>query len=289
MIPVMTQAQATRGRKGAAILRYPDLQPATIADVGQRKIVLLVHGLTADASYLYELMRQFDGAGYTPLAFEYPCYDGIDAAAKDLAALLSGLDQHKALSGPRIVVVGHSMGGLVARALIALEGGARYVRTVITLGSPHSGTLGSARIPLYMAYWGEAVCGLNPRGFSFKSASVIQLLRKDRPTPLLDTLMQVAPASQRVDYYSFSGGYNRIDFGKGYLKNALFNAYLQKHLPLPNDGLVPEVSSDLSQKQFSKCAPGCRHFRPQPNFGTLNHTYLIQNHLLALTTIQCAK
>jgi hypothetical protein len=54
--------QATRARERGAILRYPDLEPATLADLGQRDAVLLIHGITADARYLGELMRQFDGA-----------------------------------------------------------------------------------------------------------------------------------------------------------------------------------------------------------------------------------
>jgi triacylglycerol lipase len=37
-------------------------------------------------------------------------------------------------------VIGHSMGGLIARSLVQHAGGADYVRTVITLGSPHHGT-----------------------------------------------------------------------------------------------------------------------------------------------------
>jgi hypothetical protein len=53
-----------------------------------------------------------------------------------------------------------------------------------------------------------------------------------------------------VAFYSFSGGYNRIDFGKGILRNLLFNHYLQMHLSQPNDGLVPESSSDLSQQKY---------------------------------------
>jgi pimeloyl-ACP methyl ester carboxylesterase len=251
-------------------------------------VALLIHGITADAGYLRELMRQFDGAGFTVFAFEYPCYDGIDQAAKTLSVLLSLLDRDQAISRERIVVVGHSMGGLVARALIALENGAQFVRTVVTLGCPHDGTLSSARLPRYMAHWGEAVSGINPRGFSMRSASTLQLLRADGPDPLLKRLMRAQVVGANVRFYSFSGGYIRIDFGKGVLRNLLFNRYLQKHLSQPNDGLVPESSSDLSQQKFDLCAPGGSHIKNYPDYPALNHTFLVRNHYLALATIHCA-
>lgn len=181
------------------------------------------------------------------------------------------------------------MGGLVARALIALEHGARFVRTVITLGSPHDGTLASARLPRYMAHWGEAVSGMNPRGFSLKSASALQLLGADGPDPLLGRLMRSPVVGANVAFYSFSGGYNRIDFGNGILRNLLFNRYLQKHLSLPNDGLVPESSSDLAQQKFGVCAPGGRHIKNYPDYRALNHTFLVRNHYLALATIHYAQ
>ena len=40
----------------------------------------------------------------------------------------------------KIHIIGHSMGGIVARYLVQQEGGHEYARTVITLGSPHHGT-----------------------------------------------------------------------------------------------------------------------------------------------------
>ena len=44
-----------------------------------------------------------------------------------------------AAGAPKLVIVAHSMGGLVARAWLRKHGGARLAR-VITLGTPHHGT-----------------------------------------------------------------------------------------------------------------------------------------------------
>lgn len=283
----VTPAQQRSARVGDAILRFPDFAKATQGDFGQKKVAIFIHGFTADANYMRDLMHQFDGAGFATFAFEYECFRGIDEAAKSLYQLLALLDGGQSISGNRVVLVGHSMGGLVARALITLENGARFVRKVITLGSPNAGTLTNATMLRYMANWGEAISGANPRGYSPKCKSALQLLGKDGAHPLVNRLM--LPSLAPVEFYSISGGYNQLDFGKGFWKNFLSNRYLQKHLTSPNDGLVSELSSDLSQAVFSACAPGCRHINNYPDYSNTNHTYLSNNQSIALQAIQCAQ
>jgi pimeloyl-ACP methyl ester carboxylesterase len=296
MALTMSPTQATAARVGDAILRF-DGQRATLLDLngqkmratrqdfdGKKKNVIFIHGYTADASYLTDLMRQFDGSGFACFAFEYACYRGIDHAAKSLIQLLDLLDFDSSISGNRVVLVGHSMGGLVARAAVALFNGAKFVRKVITLGSPHDGTLQNSLLPRFIAYWGEAVGGVNPRGFGLQSTSGLQLIKGDFP-PLIDRLKQT-PVSQRVDFLSISGGYAQLDFGRGYWKNLLINRYLQAKLGKPNDGLVDEKSSDLSQQAFAICAPGCSHLRTYSAYGGINHTYLVNNHEVALIAVR---
>jgi triacylglycerol esterase/lipase EstA (alpha/beta hydrolase family) len=55
----------------------------------------------------------------------------IDAKVRRLIERTGQRDLH---------IIGHSMGGLVARYLVQELGGSDYARTVITLGSPHHGT-----------------------------------------------------------------------------------------------------------------------------------------------------
>jgi triacylglycerol esterase/lipase EstA (alpha/beta hydrolase family) len=45
-----------------------------------------------------------------------------------------------ATGAAQVTVVGHSMGGLVARAYLAKHGGAK-VRRVVTIGTPHHGSV----------------------------------------------------------------------------------------------------------------------------------------------------
>lgn len=274
---------------GARILRFPDLQPATQQDFGKPRTALFIHGFTADAGYMQDLMHQFTGSGFTSLAFEYPSDRGIHQAAKVLRERLESFDQGRAISDDRLVLVCHSMGGLVARALIAFEGGDRYVRKIITLGTPHDGTLKSATLLRFLLYWGEHVSGLNPHAFSAKSISAVELLQRDTPPPLLDRMLAAGPKGSSVEFFSISGGLAQLEFGIGALPSKLVNVYVQTQLAKPNDGLVQEQSSDLSGNVFKSCAPGSKHINSYAEFPHTNHTYLVRNQGVAMNAIGCAQ
>jgi pimeloyl-ACP methyl ester carboxylesterase len=74
------------------------------------------------------------------LFYDYSSRLGVEHAAIGLKLYLK-----RHVKGGRIDLIGHSMGGLVARTYIQLLGGARRVDHCVTLGSPHTGT--------YSAYW----------------------------------------------------------------------------------------------------------------------------------------
>jgi pimeloyl-ACP methyl ester carboxylesterase len=126
--------------------RGADLEPQAI---GGDKLAVFVHGLgEADAAwrrganarrpgYGACLQRDF---GYTPLELRYNTGRHISDNGRDLARLL----ERVAASAEQIVLVGHSMGGLVARSACHYGGlgGHRWiaaVRHVFCLGSPHLG------------------------------------------------------------------------------------------------------------------------------------------------------
>ncbi|WP_320426703.1 lipase family alpha/beta hydrolase [Roseateles agri] len=284
----MSSKQQRAARIGDALLRFPDGAKATQADFGARRTVVFIHGFTADASYMTDLMHQFDGAGFSAFAFEYACYRGIDHAADSLVSLLRLLDGNGDISKDRIVLVGHSMGGLVARAAVALANGGSLVRKVITIGTPNDGTLQGSFLPRAMAYWGEAIGGADPRGFSPQGDSARQLVKADPAPTLLDRLHTTsAPAG--IDFYSISGGYGKLDFGQSYWKNLLINNYLQRRLGTPNDGLVSETSSDLSRPVFATSAPNCTHQNGYVDYPHANHSFLINNQAVALTAVSFAQ
>ena len=103
--------------------------------------VLLVHGYAHNESGWWVLDRRLRQAGFTSIhRLNYlPLGSGIPQLAERLAARV---DEIRDLTGAeRVHVIGHSMGGLLTRWYVQELGGDRRVDTVITLGSPHEGTL----------------------------------------------------------------------------------------------------------------------------------------------------
>lgn len=79
--------------------------------------------------------------------FEFPYDWRLDnrIAARRLAEAASGwLEKQRGHQpGARLILVGHSMGGLVARYFLEVLGGWRNARQLITLGTPHRGSVKS--------------------------------------------------------------------------------------------------------------------------------------------------
>lgn len=100
--------------------------------------VLLVHGYGCNSGYWGPLSRVLAAAGITHHALDLePVCGSID---QYLPALDTAIRALRAASGQqRIVLVAHSMGGLVARAYLRRHGAA-HIAKIITLGTPHHGT-----------------------------------------------------------------------------------------------------------------------------------------------------
>jgi hypothetical protein len=68
-----------------------------------------------------------------PYDFRRSVAESADTLGRAVTAALAGAE------GRRVIVVAHSLGGLVARYWIGPGGGARHVRALLTLGTPHRG------------------------------------------------------------------------------------------------------------------------------------------------------
>ncbi|WP_267242954.1 esterase/lipase family protein [Streptomyces sp. PR69] len=120
--------------------RRPEGTAALPVDAGQRPPVVLLHGFVDNRS-VFVLLRRFlarDG-GRRVSCFTYsPLTCDIRTAA---ASLGRHIEDICARTGHREVdVVGHSLGGLVARYYVQRLAGDSRVRTLVTLGTPHAGT-----------------------------------------------------------------------------------------------------------------------------------------------------
>ena len=109
--------------------------------------ILLLHGMIDNRAIFTLLTRRLRAHGFTRVrTLNYsPTTNDIRAAAENLAAEVEAL---VAESGhERIHVVGHSLGGLIARYYVQRLGGDARVRTLVTLGTPHHGTLAAHLVP----------------------------------------------------------------------------------------------------------------------------------------------
>lgn len=141
--------------------------------------VVLLHGFIDNRSVFVLLRRnlaqhsrhQVESLNYSPLTCD------IRTAAELLGRHIEEICER---TGSRQVdIVGHSLGGLIARYYVQCLGGDLRVRTLVTLGTPHSGT---SVVPLANAH---------------------PIVRQMRPgSPVLEELARPAPGC-RTHFVSF--------------------------------------------------------------------------------------
>ena len=127
------------------------------------KLLLLLHGLCMNDRQ-WARRGHDHGAmlarerGMTPLYLNYNSGRHVSQNGRELAALLQQLVAHWPVPVEELVIVGHSMGGLVARSACHhadIEGQAwlRYLTKLVCLGTPHHGApleRGGRRIDLLL-------------------------------------------------------------------------------------------------------------------------------------------
>ncbi|MGV2915159.1 lipase family alpha/beta hydrolase [Streptomyces alfalfae] len=119
-------------------VRPPAEAPRLPAD--EKPPVLLLHGFIDNRSVFVLLRRalaqhggrRVESLNYSPLTCDIP------TAAALLGRYVEEICERTGRS--RIDVVGHSLGGLIARYYVQRLGGDARIRTLVTLGTPHGGT-----------------------------------------------------------------------------------------------------------------------------------------------------
>jgi alpha-beta hydrolase superfamily lysophospholipase len=123
-----------------ALLREMALVPRDLTDVvpevrGGENVVVLVHGFLASAGVFRPLRATLEReAGARVASFTHAPGVGIRRIARRLAALIDRFP-----STARVTIVGHSLGGVVARWYVQEMGGHARVAQTISLGSPFGG------------------------------------------------------------------------------------------------------------------------------------------------------
>lgn len=117
-----------------ALRRDPPAAPAA------RVPVVMVHGYLSNRGYFRPLVRNLEARGVAPIfapnlpAAFVPIEEMVGALHREIERIAAGTGQR------RVVLVCHSMGGVAARAYLCSHGAARVAR-LVTIASPHHGTV----------------------------------------------------------------------------------------------------------------------------------------------------
>jgi pimeloyl-ACP methyl ester carboxylesterase len=152
--------QMTLRHEGSDLPIRPDVLAAAYPRAG-RRVAVFLHGLveTEDSWRFRALARHGDPVqtygsmlerdlGYTPVWLRYNSGRRISDNGRDLDALLSQLVQAWPVPLEEIVLIGHSMGGLIGRSALTLAGESAagverswsdVVTGTVMLGAPHLG------------------------------------------------------------------------------------------------------------------------------------------------------
>lgn len=123
--------------------------PAVPVLPSKRRPVILLHGFIDNRSVFVLLRRLLAPHGRAQLSTLN--YSPLTCDIRSAAELLGRhVERVCARTGAREVdLVGHSLGGLIARYYVQRCGGDLRVRTLVTLGTPHSGTAFAPRADLH--------------------------------------------------------------------------------------------------------------------------------------------
>jgi pimeloyl-ACP methyl ester carboxylesterase len=185
---------------------------------------------------------------YQLYVLRYPTFEPVANAS----SFLRDEVQRRGWSNREIVLVGHSMGGLVGRGYIAAEG-AEYVRALITLGTPHLGSpvadfsasedAGRTCVGRFM--WGGVKYVLSSRGLS----------DLDPSGSWIRFLSDKTGAGPRI--YTFAGQVGTLEGGD--LEQT--QCVLEQMGAGPNDGVVPVSSATPGWTTLQTTLAGHDHNR----------------------------
>ena len=273
-------------RCGDKLQYFPKKRLASEADFGNERNIILVHGYNASSDCLKPLAEVLFEYGFNPFIFIYNSTRGIEFAAKNLNAQLMRYNSlgNGVLLQNKCSFVCHSMGGLVARVLIQLTDSVRFVSSLVTLGTPHSGTLNNEYLVEILITYREFMTK-TVSGFGTDCQSIKELTGRDRGKnghPILIQLKTEVANLEKIPILSISGGKRHLDV----VGSSIFNDFDNKKLQSifkdnANDGLVLESSSDL-RTAIGIGSSNIKHKNDYLEYDYTNHTFMINNADISL-------
>lgn len=113
----------------------------------KRPPILLIHGFFVNAGVWAPMMHYLlqQGLANVFTIDLRPRFQELDVYAQQIAERVEKICE--AARAQKVIIVAHSMGGLIARAYIQRFGGNERVEHLITIGSPHHGTRAAFFVP----------------------------------------------------------------------------------------------------------------------------------------------
>jgi Lecithin:cholesterol acyltransferase len=117
--------------------------PRLVPDVTLVPGLVKIDGYSRISEYLVQQLGLTDGLNFHRFPYDWRRDNRISAKRLESQAM-DWLKHWRASSGnadAKLVLIGHSMGGLISRYFIECLGGWQHTRVLLTLGTPHRGSL----------------------------------------------------------------------------------------------------------------------------------------------------
>lgn len=114
--------------------------------------ILLLHGILGQELIYWNLLKKYlrdDEYHFHEVRLPFLGFGDLRRSAEKILQAVDALlrDCPREATHGRVDIVAHSAGGLAARYYVKFLGGDRRVRTLVTLGTPHHGTITSFLAP----------------------------------------------------------------------------------------------------------------------------------------------
>lgn len=140
--------------------------------------LIKIDGYSRVSEYLVKQLGLVEGQNFHAFPYDWRRDNRISAKRLESQAM-SWLNHWRASSGhadAKLVLIGHSMGGLISRYFIECLGGWQHTRTLMTLGTPHRGSLNAVGFLANGMKKGIGPLGLDLSPLLRSLTSVYQLL-----------------------------------------------------------------------------------------------------------------
>ena len=186
--------------------------------------IVLVHGIIDNHAAFTVMEHALRRRGFQTLsAYDYGLL--THSAPRAAVHLGQAIEELAASTGyERVHVIGHSLGGLIARYYVQRLGGDRHVHTLVTLGTPHQGTQLAWAAPLL-----PLVRQLTP------NSSLIEELAE----PAADCRTRFIAFYSDIDHLIVPSGNARLDHPDLNVQNVAVNGV--GHLSMPNNRRIAFV------------------------------------------------